>query len=134
MRTTLLRLPVALAGILIAFGSLAARAADTPAADRGKLKFQRTCAPCHGAGPGSDGRAALPGTDALRLKYKGQLPALLEARTDLTPEVLKQYVRRGSWSMPPFRKTELTDEEIKDIAAYLAVSSRSANVSNGPTH
>jgi (+)-pinoresinol hydroxylase len=56
------------------------------------------------------------------LKYKGALPALLEARTDLTFDVLKAYLRHGSWSMPPFRKTELTDAEIQDIAAYLATA------------
>jgi mono/diheme cytochrome c family protein len=68
----------------------------------------------------------LPGTAALQLKYQGALPALLEARTDLTVEALKTYVRRGSWSMPPFRKTELTDAEIRDIAAYLATPPKAA--------
>ena len=100
----------------------AAGAEDASSIQRGMTKFQRTCAPCHGAGPGTDGRAALPGTTALQLKYKGALPALLEARTDLTFDVLKAYLRHGSWSMPPFRKTELTDAEIQDIAAYLATS------------
>jgi hypothetical protein len=66
----------------------------------------------------------LPGTDALRIKYQGSLPPALEDRSDLTAEVLKTYVRMGSWSMPPFRKTELADAEIVDIAAYLAESSR----------
>jgi mono/diheme cytochrome c family protein len=100
----------------------AVKAEDASSVQRGNIKFQRTCAPCHGSGPGSDGRAALPGTAALQLKYQGSLPALLEARTDLTLEALKTYVRRGSWSMPPFRKTELTDAEIQDIAAYLATA------------
>ena len=100
----------------------AAGAEDASSIQRGMTKFQRTCAPCHGAGPGTDGRPALPGTTALQLKYKGALPALLEARTDLTFDVLKAYLRHGSWSMPPFRKTELTDAEIQDIAAYLATS------------
>ena len=45
-----------------------------------------------------------------------------EARTDVTCDVLKVYVRHGSWSMPPFRKTELTDEQLQDIAAYLATA------------
>jgi mono/diheme cytochrome c family protein len=49
---------------------------------------------------------------------------LLEERTDLTAPVLKVFVRNGSFSMPPFRPTELTDAEIADIAAYLAVSSK----------
>ncbi len=78
---------------------------------------------------GDDGHAMLPGTDALRIKYKGAVPpvpALLEQRTDLTAPVLKVFLRHGSFSMPPFRPTELTDAEIGDIAAYLAVSSKRA--------
>ncbi len=124
MRASVLVCVVALLGSLVVLETPAVKAEDTSAVQRGNTKFQRTCAPCHGAGPGSDGRAALPGTVALQLKYQGALPALLEARTDLTPEVLKAYVRRGSWSMPPFRKTELTDAEIRDIAAYLATAPR----------
>jgi mono/diheme cytochrome c family protein len=126
MRAPVLACTVALLGSLVGLGTSAAKAGDTSAVQRGNIKFQRTCAPCHGAGPGSDGRAALPGTVALQLKYQGALPALLEARADLTPDVLKTYVRRGSWSMPPFRKTELTDAEIRDIAAYLATAPKAA--------
>lgn len=89
----------------------------------GKAKFDHSCAPCHGKGPGDDGRDMLPGTYALQIKYDGTLPAALEDRTDLTAEVISVYVRQGTWSMPPFRKTELTDTEITNIAAYLAESS-----------
>jgi mono/diheme cytochrome c family protein len=67
----------------------------------------------------------LPGTDALRLKYSGSLPPALEDRSDLPADVLTTFVRKGSFSMPPFRKTELSDAEITDIAAYLAQSSKS---------
>ena len=119
------RLPrtlVVVACALLSGGLVSANAADTPAVQRGNAKFQRACAPCHGAGLGSDGRPTLPGTAALQLKYKGALPALLEARRDLTLEMLRAYLRNGSWSMPPFRKTELTDQEISDIAAYLATT------------
>jgi mono/diheme cytochrome c family protein len=98
-------------------------AQTTPSA-RGKQKFEHTCAPCHAAGPGDDGRAMLPGTDALRIKYRGELPALIEERTDLNADAIKTFVRRGTWSMPPFRKTEVTDEELEDIAAYIAESSK----------
>ena len=121
MRTPRSLCLAALAAALLVV-TIAANAADAPAIQRGKTKFERTCAPCHGAGPGNDGRPALPGTEALQLKYKGALPALLEARTDLTFDILKGYLRHGSWSMPPFRKTELTDAEIQDIAAYLATA------------
>jgi mono/diheme cytochrome c family protein len=119
-----LRIAALAAGLALL--ATAAGAQDTTAIQRGKTKFERTCAPCHGAGPGNDGRASLPGTAALQLKYKGALPALLEARTDLTFDVLKVYLRHGSWSMPPFRKTELTDAEIQDIAAYLATAPKAS--------
>jgi mono/diheme cytochrome c family protein len=111
-----------MAGLWCVFAAPLTIAADAPTVQQGNITFQRSCAPCHGAGPGHEGRAALPGTDALRLKYQGTLPALLEARTDLTAAALKEYVRRGSWSMPPFRKTELSDRDIENIAAYLATS------------
>lgn len=97
-----------------------ALAQDADAIARGKTKFAHSCEPCHGKGVGDDGRAMLPGTDALRIKYQGSLPAALEDRTDLSADVLKTYVRMGSFSMPPFRKTELSDAEIVDIATYLA--------------
>lgn len=97
-----------------------------PAVARGMAKFLHSCAPCHGRGPGDDGRALLPGTDALRLKYQGSLPAALEDRKDLGADAISVFVRQGTMSMPPFRKTELTDAEIVDIAAYLRHSSAQA--------
>ena len=115
---------VAALGALI--GCAAAQAQDAASAERGKTKFEHSCAPCHAAGPGDDGRAMLPGTEALTLKYRGTIPAVLEERTDLTAPTLKAFVRTGTFSMPPFRKTELTDAEIVDIAAYLAESSKRA--------
>ena len=96
-------------------------------AERGKAKFEHTCAPCHGDGPGDDGRAMLPGTDALRIKYQGSLPALIEKRTDLNLDAIRTFVRRGTWSMPPFRPTEVTERDIQDIAAYLRQSSGAGN-------
>jgi mono/diheme cytochrome c family protein len=95
-----------------------------PSADRGKAKFEHSCAPCHGKGVGNDGHAQLPGTEALKLKYRGTIPAALEDRTDLTADTIRAFVRNGTFSMPPFRPTELTNTEIADIAAYLAVTSR----------
>ena len=104
-----------------------ASAQDAAAVAAGKSVFQVRCAPCHGADRGGDpGHRMLPGTDALRIKYQGKVPALLEQRTDLTAAALKVFVRRGTWSMPPFRKTEISDTDIDNIAAYLAESSRSA--------
>jgi len=121
-------LGVMFTGALLA-ATQAAAAQGTPAPDaatvaEGKALFTRLCAPCHGADRSDMGRAMLPGTDALRIKYKGTLPALLEQRTDLTPQVVRTFVRRGTWSMPPFRKTEISDAQIDAVSAYLADAAR----------
>jgi mono/diheme cytochrome c family protein len=84
-----------------------------PGAPNGYLQFQNSCAVCHGPSP------ERPGTRALAAKYKGALPALLEQRTNLTPDFIKYTVRHGVSVMPPFRKTELSDTDLNAIAAYL---------------
>jgi len=118
---------IALAGVAVVAGSSAASAQERSAVERGRATFEYSCAPCYGAGRGDDGRAMLPGTDALRIKYLGTVvPAVLEQRRNLTAAALKVFVRRGTWSMPPFRPTEVTDAAIEDIAAYLAESSKRA--------
>lgn len=80
---------------------------------RGYVEYQKYCSACHGEGVGK------PGTTALQAKYKGAEPALLDKRTDLTPELIKTYVRNGISVMPLFRKTEISDAELDAIAAYL---------------
>jgi mono/diheme cytochrome c family protein len=102
---------VAAAAALAVFATTAA--AQEPAV-RGKQVFDQWCAPCHGDGPGK------PGTAALNALYKGQRPALLEERTDLVPELTKQFVRTGVSVMPFFRKTEISDADLEALAAYLA--------------
>jgi mono/diheme cytochrome c family protein len=113
-----------LVGALIGVAMTASAGAQSSAIERGKAAFRHTCAPCHGTGPGDDGRAMLPGTDALRIKYGGKIPPALEHRTDLTADTIRAFVRSGTFSMPPFRKTELTDAEIADIAAYISDSAK----------
>ena len=95
-------------------------------AERGKAKFEHSCAPCHADGIGDDGRAMLPGTDALRIKYQGSLPALIEKRTDLNADAIRTFVRRGTWSMPPFRPTEITEARHPGHRRLLAAVVRSA--------
>jgi mono/diheme cytochrome c family protein len=115
---TLPKLAVILA---LASASLhSAFAEDAAVLAAGKAVFQHYCAPCHGAGRGDDGAPMLPGTQALQLKYRGQKPGLLEERSDLPASLIKPIVRNGVASMPPFRKTEVTDVDIESIAAYLA--------------
>jgi mono/diheme cytochrome c family protein len=80
---------------------------------RGYVQYQSYCSMCHGEGVGK------PGTLALQAKYKGAVPALLDKRTDLTPQLIKTYVRNGISIMPIFRKTEISDADLDAIAAYL---------------
>lgn len=88
----------------------------------GRAVFEQQCAPCHGTGPGDDGSPTLPGTAALDRKYGGDRPGPLELRSDLPAPVLKVILRRGSGAMPMFRKGELTDAQIDQIAAYIAAT------------
>jgi mono/diheme cytochrome c family protein len=89
-------------------------AQDTSRIDAGHQVFEYWCAPCHAPGPGH------PGTQALDALYRGQKPGALEERTDLVPELTRAFVRNGVSVMPPFRKTEITDDDLEALAAYLA--------------
>jgi mono/diheme cytochrome c family protein len=89
-------------------------AADAPTLARGKVVFDHWCAPCHDAGD------RYPGTVALGVKYQGRLPAALEERQDLAAEVVKVFVRTGISVMPFFRQTEISDDELDALAAYLS--------------
>jgi (+)-pinoresinol hydroxylase len=82
---------------------------------QGKQEFDNACAICHGGGAPDR-----PGTLSLQVKYAGARPALLEDRTDLTPQLVLYFIRNGVAMMPQFRKTELDDAQAAAIAAYLA--------------
>ncbi|HUL81457.1 MAG TPA: cytochrome c [Gammaproteobacteria bacterium] len=103
--------------LCVALAAICAPAAAQQPID-GKAVFDKWCAPCHGDGPGK------PGTNALQALYKGAKPALLEKRTDLPPELTKQFVRTGVSVMPFFRKTEISDAELDALAKYLAHQTR----------
>ena len=92
--------------------------AQTPAVgvERGRQVYVQWCAICHESGPG------MAGTEGLMRKYKGELPALLRERTDLAPEFVEYMVRNGVASMPLFRKTEVSDDDLRDLILYLTGS------------
>lgn len=99
---------------LLVLGALFAHAAVAQDQGHGKVVYEKWCSPCHAPGSGH------PGTQSLQLKYGDTLPAVLEERSDLTDAVVKTFVRQGVLMMAPFRKTEITDAELDDLAAYLA--------------
>lgn len=103
-----------------------AHAADAPLIEKGKAAFTYHCAACHGTQVVS-GNQHLPGTEALTVKYAGKEPGALEERTDLSPELVKSFVRNGVSVMPFFRKTMVTDAELDAIAAYLSRNYRPAS-------
>jgi mono/diheme cytochrome c family protein len=87
----------------------AALAQDRPLALDGKALFHERCEMCHG--PGGMGTGLL----ARRVQ-----PAELAKRTNLNPDYVFQYARRGLGNMPPVTPGEVSDQELKAIAAYLA--------------
>ena len=110
------------AGLLVAMSlffathAFAAPAPDDAQIERGHKVYQKWCYPCHG--PGAD----KPGTASLAAR--GQKPAVLEERTDLTPAVIKTFVRHGVLFMPTFRKTEISDADLAAISAYLTKNNK----------
>ena len=87
----------------------------SPPTAAGKAIYDKWCTPCHA--PDIEGH--YPGTVALQVKYKGEIPAALEERTDLTASVITTFVRQGVSIMPPFRKTEISDGELQVLIDYL---------------
>ena len=79
----------------------------------GQPVFQKWCAPCHAPGPNH------PGTVALDVLYNNAVPGALEQRTDLTDAIIRRAVRQGAFSMPFFRKTEVSDTELAALIQYL---------------
>jgi len=86
-------------------------APDESQIERGPKVYDKWCFPCHGTGVGKPGTASLAA--------RGQKPAVLEERTDLTAPAIKIFVRHGVLFMPTFRKTEISDADLDAIAAYL---------------
>lgn len=83
--------------------------------ERGAAVFNNWCDACH-----RKSEMNAPGTRSLQFKYRGELPAALEDRKDLTPELVELYVRNGVATMPFFRPTEISDADLEALAAYLA--------------
>ncbi len=85
----------------------------------GAAIYEHYCTVCHDRGNGH------PGTQSLVSLY-GKEKAALTDRDNLTPEYVRFMVRNGRGLMPGFRTAEISDEELKMLAAYLAAGPHSA--------
>ena len=107
---------IALALIAGATGAATAQSADdataTPATQPSPRElFERECGICHGP----------VGTGTMMLARRmDEDKAQLARRTDLQPGYVKVVVRNGIASMPAITRVEVTDDELDQIAAYLA--------------
>jgi (+)-pinoresinol hydroxylase len=98
----------------LAWTGVASAAAPGSPTVSGEAVYQRWCVHCHSAGRGN------PGTESLQVKYGGKVPAVLLERTDLAPAAVTLFVRQGVLSMPPFRKTEVSDAELAALSAWVS--------------
>lgn len=80
----------------------------------GRAVYVKWCAPCHDPG------VSHPGTNALTVKYRGRKSGVLLEWQDLPAGAVKVFVRHGISVMPHFRKTEISDQELAELAAYLS--------------
>ncbi len=125
------------------FGILAAQADDPPPAEsawvalpgdlepdlsdpllrHGQSVYIQRCAGCHDAIPqtifGPPFLPPMPGTQVLRGRYGEALPAELHRRSDLPADYIEFVVRRGLGSMPFFRPTEISADDLRALVAYL---------------
>lgn len=85
-------------------------AALSPQQQQGKRAYNHICVYCHSPG--------VWGTNRLS-KRMGKEKAVLENRTDLAAAAVQAIVRSGIGSMPPLRKSELSDADLAAVAAYL---------------
>ena len=103
-----------IAGLSMAIISSAA--AQDAQLTEGKEVYDKWCIICHGENnPASGG-----GTATLMVLYKDtDIPAELEDRTDMSPELIESTVRWGRQAMPNFRITEITHSQLEALVAYL---------------
>jgi (+)-pinoresinol hydroxylase len=105
---------VAALGPLAAAACAPALAQDQTEHSAGTAVYVKWCAPCHAPG------VTHPGTHALMVKYQGVKSGVLLEWKDLPADTVKFVVRHGITVMPPFRKTEITDQELDALAGYLS--------------
>lgn len=103
---------------LLLLGTLVCASAALADGKRGAEVFNEWCAGCHSDSPLS------PGTVLLRAT-RGAEFAVIEKRTDLTPEFIEHLVRKGRGGMPSFRRTEIGVDDMAALVDYLTSNQRS---------
>ena len=120
-------LPMSLLGCALAaplaYAKASPRHVSDPAPSPAVKIYDKWCSDCHT-------RPSGPGTMALQRKYQGAVPAMLDQRTDLTPDYVRAVIRSGISFMPSFRKTEISDAELAQLADYLAPAPGSKRPAN----
>jgi len=79
----------------------------------GEQLFEQKCDYCHGRG------LQKGGTIMLEKRYQGQVPATLQDRTNLTPALIRTFVRFTTRGMAPYRLTEISEADLDALIAYL---------------
>lgn len=103
------------------------RARDAARVERGAEVYASRCVYCHDRVPEGTALEMLPGPASLTLKYRGAVSPYIKERPDLaSAATLAVFLRNGAGSMPPFRKTEVTDDDIEALAAYFRRTSAEA--------
>ena len=98
-----LLLPVA------AWAQTPAAAAAAPTA--GQTLYEKNCLICHAAGP------SFLGTTVLTARFGKGNGVLLDRK--LPSAYIEHMVRYGAGSMPGFRRSEITDNELQSLIAYM---------------
>lgn len=88
---------------------------DRPNATGGEKLYVEHCVMCHG-----------PNGMGTGLLARRTQPALLEQRGNLAAQYVIMAARRGIGNMPPIPRGEVGDEELKQIADYLAAGPHGA--------
>jgi len=81
--------------------------------EAGERIYMARCEYCHGEGPQKGG------TMMLHRRYGDSKPAVLHMRTDLLPDYIRNIVRTNTPGMTPVRITEVSEQELDALIAFL---------------
>ena len=114
--TRILALPLlaAAAGLLVACDDRDRDGQEVAAVEpmTGEELYVHWCADCHNPGPGH------PGTLRMAARIEGDEASLVNRANDA--QTVRFAVRNGFLMMPPFRMTEISDEELERLVDYLS--------------